>query len=40
MTIGYGDLRKGMAIELDGQPYIVAEYASPISAPRCRSERP
>ena len=26
MSIGYGDLRKGMAIELDGQPYIVAEY--------------
>ena len=26
MTIGYGDLRKGMAIELDGQPYIVVEY--------------
>ena len=26
MTIGYGDLRKGMAIELDGQPHIVAEY--------------
>ncbi len=26
MTIGYGDLRKGMAIELDGQPYVVAEY--------------
>ena len=26
MTIGYGDLRKGMAIELDGEPYIVADY--------------
>ncbi len=26
MTIGYGDLRKGMAIELDGQPYIVVDY--------------
>ena len=26
MTIGYGDLRKGMAIELEGQPHIVAEY--------------
>ena len=26
MTIGYGDLRKGMAIELDGQPHIVVEY--------------
>ena len=23
MTIGYGDLRKGMAIELDGEPYMV-----------------
>ena len=26
LTIGYGDLRKGMAIELEGQPYIVADY--------------
>ena len=26
MTIGYGDLRKGMAIELDGEPYTVVEY--------------
>ena len=26
MTIGYGDLRKGMAIELDGQPYMVVDY--------------
>ena len=26
MTISYGDLRKGMAIELEGQPYIVADY--------------
>tara|TARA_Y100000588_G_scaffold394944_1_gene518550 strand:+ start:5411 stop:5974 length:564 start_codon:yes stop_codon:yes gene_type:complete len=26
MSIGYGELKKGMAIELDGQPYIVAEY--------------
>ncbi len=26
MTIGYGDLRKGMAIELDGEPYLVVEY--------------
>ena len=26
MTIGYGDLRKGMAIELDGEPYIVVDY--------------
>ena len=27
MTIGYGDLRKGMAIELDGVPYLVVDYA-------------
>ena len=26
MTIGYGGLRKGMAIELDGEPYIVLDY--------------
>ena len=26
MTIGYGDLRKGLAIELDGDPYSVVEY--------------
>lgn len=26
MTIGYGDLRKGMPIELDGEPYQVVEY--------------
>ena len=26
MTISYGDLKKGMAIELDGQPYVVADY--------------
>ena len=26
MTIGYGDLKKGMAIELDGEPHIVVEY--------------
>ena len=26
MTIGYGDLRKGMAIELDGEPYLVVDY--------------
>lgn len=26
MTIGYGDLRKGMSIELDGEPYTVVEY--------------
>jgi len=26
MTISYGDLRKGMAIELDGEPYAVVEY--------------
>ncbi len=28
MTIGYGDLRKGMAIELDGEPFVVVEYSS------------
>ena len=26
MTIGYGDLRKGMAIELEGEPYLVVGY--------------
>ena len=26
MTIGYGGLRKGMPIELDGEPYIVVDY--------------
>ena len=26
MTIGYGDLKKGMAIELDGEPYTVVDY--------------
>ena len=26
MTIGYGDLRKGMAIELDGEPHVVVDY--------------
>jgi elongation factor P len=26
MTIAYGDLRKGMPIELDGEPYQVVEY--------------
>ena len=26
MTIGYGDLRTGMAIELDGEPYVVVGY--------------
>lgn len=26
MTIGFGDLRKGMAIELDDEPYIVVGY--------------
>ena len=26
MTIGYGDLRKGMAIELDGEPYLIVDY--------------
>lgn len=26
MTINFGDLRKGVAIELDGQPYEVVDY--------------
>lgn len=26
MTIGFGDLRRGIAIELEGQPYEVIEY--------------
>ena len=26
MTISYGELRKGMAIELEGQPHIVVQY--------------
>ena len=26
MSIGYGDLRKGMSIELDGEPYAVVDY--------------
>ena len=26
MTVGYGDLRRGMAIELDGEPYLVVSY--------------
>ena len=28
MTIGYGDLKKGLPIELDGEPYVVVEYSS------------
>ena len=26
MTISYGELRKGLAIELDGEPYLVVDY--------------
>jgi elongation factor P len=26
MSIGYRDLKKGLAIELDGEPYVVVEY--------------
>ena len=26
MTLGYGDLRKGLSIELDGEPFAVVEY--------------
>ena len=28
MSIGYSNLRKGLAVELDGEPYIVVEYKS------------
>ena len=28
MTITYGELRKGLPIELDGEPYAVVEYKS------------
>ena len=28
MTIGYGDLKKGLPIEFDGEPYVVVEYSS------------
>jgi len=26
MTIGYGELKKGMAIDLEGEPHLVVEY--------------
>ena len=26
MTLGYGELRKGIAIDLDGEPHIVVDY--------------
>ena len=26
MTLGFGDLKKGIAIELDGEPYSIVEY--------------
>ena len=26
MTIGYGDLKRGLAVELDGEPYAVVQY--------------
>ena len=26
MTIGYGGLKKGLPIELDGEPYVVVDY--------------
>ena len=26
MTINYGELKKGMAIEMDGDPYVVVDY--------------
>ncbi len=28
MVIGFGDLRKGLTIEMDGEPYQVVEYSS------------
>ena len=28
MVIGVGDLKKGITIELDGQPYQVVDYSS------------
>ena len=28
MVVSFGDLRKGMTIEMDGQPYQVVEYSS------------
>ena len=28
MTIAFGELKKGLPIELDGEPYIVVEYKS------------
>ena len=32
-TMNFGDLRKGLAIEIDGQPYEVVDY----TATRCSS---
>ncbi len=26
MTVSYGELRKGMAVELDGEPFVVVDY--------------
>ncbi len=26
MTFGFGDLRKGNAIELEGEPYFIVDY--------------
>ena len=46
MTIGAGDLKKGMSIELDGEPYVVLEYErqkmqqrAPVTRIRFRSLR-
>lgn len=46
MTIGYGELRKGMPIDLDGEPYQVVEYErnkmqqrAPVTRIRFRSLR-
>ena len=34
MTIGYGELKKGMSIEMDGEPYSVVEYERSKMQPR------
>ena len=26
MTLGYGELKKGMPIDLDGEPHVVVDY--------------
>ena len=46
MTIGYGDLKKGLPIDLDGEPYTVVDYErskkeqrAPVSRIRFKSLR-